>query len=75
MGDLELWKVKDHEGLAVVKKVAQGRLPRVDRLSPGEYVVCDETGNLLRVSVREARDDEAPAGAVDDSGQRAGPPW
>lgn len=51
--DLELWRVTDHEGLAIPRRVECGRMPPVDELAPGDYVLCDAGGNLLTISVRD----------------------
>lgn len=60
---LELWKINEHEGLAAVRKVAEshpplGHVRDVSYLTPGTYMLCDASGNRLKITVEDARDKE-----------------
>lgn len=57
---LELWSVTDNEGLCAPRKVEEGRMPPVNKLAPGEYVLCDAGGNLMGIVVRDLSDERVP---------------
>ena len=59
LGVLELWKIsKTGDGIHaqfVAKGTGARVLSRKAKESDGSYVVCDSTGNLMRLRVRDGR--------------------